>query len=151
MLLLSHNANRFSPKGYMTLVSIIIVSTLAVATGVSMTLLGIDAARMSTTYTTLAQARSLSESCAEAALHEVSLDPSYTTGEQTIDFAEIPNSWCSYTVEAATEENGEEQRIIKSSGAVLNAIARHLLIVTVGPTEVSPTPALVSWGRVATF
>ncbi len=136
----------------MTLVSVLIVSAVAVSTAVSLVLLGSEAAAVSNLYGSMAQSRSLGDSCAEVALENIALDPSYTTDEVVIDFPDDNSTWwCSYIVESKTGENAEEQRIIKTTGVAQEVYARNHITVTVGPIETYPVPIVVSWQHVATF
>jgi hypothetical protein len=135
----------------MTLVSVIIISTMAVSTAVSMALLGSATAVISNTYGRIAQSRALADTCAEVALEYLALDPAYTTDERGLDFPDVNNGWCVYTVEAATGSGGEEQRVIKSTASVYDTYARYLITVTVGPIESYPVPTVASWIPVAAF
>ncbi len=133
----------------MTLISVLIVSSIAVSTAVTLALIGSDHAAVANLFGKITQARSMADACAEVALQDIALDPTFTTDQQSMNFPNI-NGRCFYTV-LSISDNGIEKREIQAIGKVATSYAKADILVAVGPTETYPTPVLESWTPVAHF
>ena len=81
-------------KGYVTLISTLIVGTVGLAIAISLLLLGLSSSRTSLVLQQADQAKALVNACAEDALELVSQSTSYSgSGSQTIS-----GNTCTYTV-----------------------------------------------------
>ncbi len=140
-----------NPRGYMTLLSVLMISAIAVSAAVSVALLGSDRAALSYNLGVMAQARGFADACSEIALQAIATDPNYADSFSN-DF-EVDDEYvgqCTYTVLAGTGDGGQEQRIIQATGVNFSS-ARNLIIVAVSPVETYPIPKIISWERVAAF
>ncbi|HEX7963503.1 MAG TPA: hypothetical protein VF466_02830 [Candidatus Saccharimonadales bacterium] len=100
-------------RGYVALISVLIVGAAATAIGLALLSIGADAARSGLITQQGQQARSLASACAEEALQAVHDNVAYTG---TTNIASIGQGSCSYTVAIATPTT----RTITASGTVGN-------------------------------
>jgi hypothetical protein len=113
-------------KGYVTLISVLIVGAVGIAIAVSLILLGLGSSRNSLVLQQSIQAKALANSCAEEALQILVDSPSFSgNGTLTID-----NNACSYTVTP-----GGFDTTVTASGTV-GAIVRKINVI-VNPNGVS--------------
>ena len=126
-------------NGYITLVSVLVVGSIALASAVSLLLLGIDASRTALTNTQAAQARSLANTCAEVALDKLRQDTSYQ-GNETITFS---NGSCTI---ATLFQSGSSTSIQLT--AEVSGLTRKSMIQT---ATLIPQVQLESWQEVADF
>ena len=125
--------------GYITLISTLVVGAVGLSIITTVLLLGLSASRNSFALQQLAQARSLSNSCAEKALEEIRESTSYA-GTQTITYG---SNYCSYTVVST----GGEGKTITSTGTV-GSISNKIEITL---SDINPLIIITSWKEVANF
>lgn len=128
-----------SQFGYITLLAVLVVGAVGVATVTSLLLLGTDASRTSLALQHSATARALAHGCVEEALQEIHDDKNYD-GTVTLPFTQ---GSCTYTV----TRNGGENRTIISSGTVGNIVWKVQVMVD----TIEPQINVTSWNDVADF
>ena len=138
MLRLLHNTQEFR-KGYIALVSVILMSALGLAIMLSVIAAGVDAGKTDFALQQLGGARSLASSCAEEALQKI-LETSTTTGGGNLLIA---SGTCVYLI---TSTNG--QNITINSTGVLGTVTSKIKVVLATTT---PGITLSSWEEVADF
>ena len=126
-------------KGYITLLMVIIVGAIGVATGVSLLLLGVGSSRTSLSFEKSNQAKALSNACAEAALDQIRSSPSFS-GSAGLTFG---RGRCSYQV----LNLGGQSRLINASGTV-DEVVRKIKITL---NQITPKINLTSWQEVSDF
>ncbi len=126
-------------SGYITLISVLVVSAVGVTVAVSLILLGLGSSRTSFAVEQSNQAKGLANACAEEALQQIR-DSILFTGSGILAFGQ---GTCSYTVTS----QGAENRTITSSGTV-GTIVRKVKIVI---NKINPTIIVTSWQEVADF
>ena len=126
-------------NGYVTLLSVLVVSVVGVAVTLSLLVLGLDAARNSFVVEQTYQAKGLAHACAERALQEIQENTTYT-GSDTLS---IGQGSCSYIV----TDTGGDTRNIEASGAVDSLIQR----VEIDVDGLDPVITISSWQEVADF
>lgn len=126
-------------KGYITLISVLVVGAVGVAITVSLLLLGLGSSRTSFAYEQSNQAKALANACAEEALQTIRNNTSYV-GTSGFDLGQ---GSCSYTV---TNEGGENRTI--TAVGVVGIINRRVEVV-IG--DINPQINIVSWQEVADF
>lgn len=129
----SHNS------GFVVLLSVLIVSTIATAIVVSMLLLGIGFTRTSFTVEQSVQARNLANACAEEALQQIS-DSTPFTGTGSLS---LGNGTCAYEV----LDEGGQSRVIEASGTIDAAVRR----VRVDVDSINPSIVINKWEEVDSF
>lgn len=125
-------------KGYITLISVLIIGTVGVAITLSLLLLGLGSSRTSFALEQSNMAKSLADSCVEEALNKLRLDSNYS-GDETINF----NQGSCYI--SSIIVNGNE-RTIQAQGTV-NTIIRRVEVTA----QVIPTMQIISWQEKAEF
>lgn len=123
-------------KGFVTLISVLILGAVGVAVVVSLIQLGLGSSRTSFATEQSVQARGLADACGEEALDTIRGNTSYT-GTTNVT---LGNGTCSYTV----TNTGGTTRSVTAVGTV-GTIVRHVTIVV---ATVSPV-SLTSWQEVA--
>ncbi len=120
-------------RGYVALLTVLIVGALSLAVGTSLLLSGADASRAALVAQQAAQARNLASACAEDAL-QVAIDPTATTNVGTRALAA---GNCRYEIitTSATE------RTIRSSGRVDDVVKYVTVYATIFPSSIS----VISW------
>ena len=109
-------------KGYVTLLSVLIVGAVGIAVSVSLILLGIDSSRNSLVFQQSAQAKAMAGACAEEALQILSDLPSFS-GNGSLTIGE---NTCSYTVtpggfDTAVTASGSVGTIVRKISINLNS------------------------------
>jgi len=125
--------------GYITLVSVLVVSAVGVAIAVSLILLGLGSSRTSFANEQSNQAKGLANSCVEEALQQIR-DSTPFTGAGNLTLGQ---GTCTYIV---TSQGGQNRTII-SSGTVGTIIRKVKIIID----KINPTIQVVSWQQVADF
>ncbi|MEK7184214.1 MAG: hypothetical protein AAB701_01705 [Patescibacteria group bacterium] len=131
--------HKTSQSGYITLLTVLIVSAVGVAIGSSLLLLGLGSSRSSLSLQQSKQAAALADACVEEALQQLRFSTSYS-GTATLSFG---TSSCTYLVTVLSGEN----RNIESTGTV-GAVVRR---VEVDVSQLTPKIVISSWQEVASF
>lgn len=124
------------PRGFITLISVLILGAVGVAVVVALLQQGLSSSRTAFTTQQSGQARGLADACAEGALDTIRGNTSYTG---TTNLTVGPGT-CSYTV----TNTGGTTRSVSAVGTVGTVIRR----VSVSVATVSPV-TLTSWQEVA--
>jgi len=128
----NHNMNR----GYITLMSVLIVGAVGTAIATSMLLLGLDSSRTSFAIEQSNQAKALANACAEEALQQIHDSISYI-GNSNIP---LGLGTCTYDITS----QGGENRTITTEGQV-GTITRKVEVVING---FQPSIQIISWQEV---
>lgn len=123
-------------KGFVTLISVLILGAVGVAVATSLLLLGADNSRTSFALEQSLQARGLADACTETALQRIRTDNAFT-GTMNLTFG---SGTCAYTV----VNTGGTTRSITANGIVGTIIRR----VSITLSAVSPI-TLSLWQEVA--
>lgn len=123
----SHN------RGYITLLSVLIMGAVGIAMTVSLLVLGLGSSRTSFAWEQSNQAKGLANGCAEEALQQIRSSTSFT-GSGTLTFGQ---GTCSYTV----TNGGGSNRTITASGTV-GTITRN---VSISVTAITPLIVTSTW------
>lgn len=133
-----HNKKYNSQSGYITLLSVIIVTSIGLAIVVFTLLTAVSVSQTTFAVEQTYQAKALANACAEEAMQQVSDSSSYTgTAGLTMGQGE-----CSYSVSGAGQS-----RVIQSIGTVGTIIRK----VKVELDQVSPQLNVLTWQEVADF
>jgi uncharacterized protein (UPF0333 family) len=123
-------------KGFVTMFSVLIFGTVALAIASSVLLLGLGASKTGFVIEESAKAKSLANLCAEASLQEIRNLTSFV-GTNTIS---VGSNSCTYTV----VDNGVENRTINVDG-VVGTVVRKILITI---DQINPSINITSWQEV---
>ncbi|MFQ5492589.1 MAG: hypothetical protein ACE5DX_00295 [Candidatus Dojkabacteria bacterium] len=126
-------------KAYISLITVIIVSFVAVGITVTFIMLGIGATQTSESLELSIKAKALADACAQDGLETIRENTSYT-GTTNLSLGE---GNCSFTV---TNQGGEVRRI-EVTGTV-DTVIRKVLITT---SQLNPQILISSWQEVADF
>lgn len=126
-------------RGYITLISVLVVGAVGVTITISLILLGLSSSRTSFAVEQSGQAKALANACAEEALQEIRDSTPYTGSDNLT----LGQGNCTYTV---TSQGGQD-RTITATGTV-DTIVRKVEIVI---DKINPTIEVVSWQEVADF
>ena len=126
-------------RGYMTLISVLIVGAVGVAVAVSLVLLGLSSSRASFSLEQSNQTKALANACAEEALQQIR-DLTSFSGTDSLTLGQ---GSCTYTVTTGSGEN----RTIEASGNV-DTIARRVKITI---DQINPNINITSWQEVENF
>ncbi len=127
----------FKRRGFVTLMSVLVIGAVGIAITTSLILLGIGSSRTSFTVEQSDQAKSLVNACAEEALQQIRDSTSFT-GSGNITAGQ---GSCSYTVTS----QGGSNRTIAVSGTVGTVVRKAAISIT----ELNPTIVIGSWQEVA--
>lgn len=126
-------------KGYITLMSILIVGAVGLAIASSLLLFGINSSRSSLAFEQSKEAKALASACVEEALGEIRDNTSFSgSGNLSLGLGS-----CSYTV----INLGGQSREIRSTGT-MKAIVRKVRVTI---DAINPTINVTSWQEVADF
>ena len=126
-------------SGYITLLTVLIVSAVAVSIGSSLLLLGLGNARSGFTLQQSKRAAALADACAEEALQQMRFSTAYSgTASLSLD-----GGSCTYTVTLGAGEN----RDLQATGT-LGTVVRK---VWISVTQLTPKTIISSWQEVAHF
>lgn len=128
----SKNNNR----GFVTLISVLIVGAVGISITLSLLLIGIDSAKTNLTLKKSAQAFMLANACVESGLQHIR-DNTDFTGDNTILFNE---GSCQYTINS----QGGESRTIIAAGTVQTTVRR----IHVEVDALSPAMNIASWKEI---
>jgi hypothetical protein len=129
----------YNKKGYITLISVLVVGAVGASVATSLVLLGINASRAGLTLQQSIQVRVLAHTCAEEALQEIRNSTPYAgSGNLTLGQGD-----CSYTV----VNNGEQSRTITATANVENVTRKVLVIID----TINPQINIVTWQEVVDF
>lgn len=126
-------------KGYITLMSVIIVSAMATSIALSLIILGLDSSRSSFALIQSNQAKGLANACAEVALNQIRNSTPYTGGE-TINLTE---GSCSYLVTSL----GGQGRNIRAESIVGEVVRR----IEIEIDQINPEINILTWQELADF
>lgn len=138
-MLVPHYVNLSMHRGFMTLISVLIVGTVGTAIAVSLILLGIGSSRTSFAIEQSNQAKALANACAEEALQQIR-DLTPYTGDGSLTFGQGD---CSYTV---TSQGGQNRTIV-STGTVDTTVRKVRVIID----AIYPLLVVVSWEELSDF
>lgn len=123
-------------RGYVTLISILVVGAVGTAIAMSLILLGISSSRTSFSVEQSNQAKGLTNACVEEALEQIRNSTSFTgSGNLTLG-----HGTCTYTVTS----QGGQNRVITASGTVGSIVRK----VTVVINKINPLINPTSWQEV---
>jgi hypothetical protein len=125
--------------GYVTLVSVLILSAVGLSLAVGLLMHGLGAARNALAIEHSTQARGLAQACAEAGLDAIKLTPNFT-GTVNLVFSQ---GTCTYTITSQAGQN----RTVDAIGVVGDNTRRKKVLVT----RTTPTIILSAWQEVADF
>lgn len=121
-------------KGYVALMTVIVLGVVATVVATSLVILGLGHSRSALSENQTAQAKVAADACSEEALKQISLSSSYTgTGNLTLS----TGVGCSYTV----TNTGGPSRQITSSGTSGPNIRKETITIT----AVTPNIVFSSW------
>jgi len=123
-----------SKKGFITLISVLLLGAVGLAITLSLLLLGISSSRTSFTMEQGTETSGIVDTCAEDALERLRKNPSFSG---TVTFP-LYDGTCTYTVSGS---------VIQVTGEKANIVKR--LVITV--TQTTPYVLVGSWEEVATF
>lgn len=124
-------------KGFIILISVLVVGAVGVAITLSIILLGVGSSRTSFAMEQSNQSKALANACAEEALQQIRDSTPFTgTGNLTLG-----QGTCSYTVTS----QGGQNRTITASGMVGTVIRKVKIIIN----KINPTITATSWQEVA--
>ena len=125
-------------KGYVALITVLIISALGLAIAISLLLIGIGASQTSFVLEQSNQARSLANTCSEEALERIRRNSTYTGSTSlTLTYGN-----CSYTV----IDLGGTDREIQSTGTVDTVVRKEQVFLD----QVAPVN-ITLWQDVADF
>jgi len=133
------NYKKFS-RGYIALITVIIVGAIVLAMVISSTVIGIYQSHNGLLAENLAQADSLAAACAEKTLMELKNNENYL-GNETMN---LGNGQCQI---APIENLGAGARVVKTSGTVNQATKK----IRIEISQINPAIVFISWQEVADF
>ena len=126
-------------RGYITLISVLVVGAVGVAIATALLMLGLTSSRTGFALVQSNQAKALANACAEEALQQIrDLTPYVGTGGLSIG-----SGTCTYTVTS----QGGQNRTIASLGTVGTTLRKVEVILD----QIYPHLVVVSWQEVADF
>ena len=126
-------------KGYITLVSVLIATAVALAVGVSLILWGTGFTKTSLALKQSHQAKALADACAEEALQQIQ-DSNSFTGTVMVTLGQ---GNCTYTV----VNLGAGNRTVTASGTVGTTVRK----IQISIDQVNPTVNVTSWQEGVSF
>lgn len=127
-------------KGYIILISILIIGAVGTAIAVSVLLLGIAQARTSLTLDQSNEAMGLADACSEDALWQIRNDDTFT-GAISYDYGD--ERTCDYTV----ANTGGENRTIQTTAQVKDVTRKSEILIS----QIDPEIIVDSWLDVGDF
>lgn len=131
--------NIINEKGYVTLISVLIMGAIGLAITISLILLGLSSSRTSFSLEKSNQAASLSNTCADEGLEKLRRNPAFL-GTVNLNFS---YGDCTYVV---TDLGGASRRI--DSTGTTDDYTRKVQITL---DQISPSINITSWQEVADF
>ena len=127
------------PRGFVSLIAVIIVGAVGLSVAVFLLLNGIDSMRASLVGEQSSQARALADACVETSLELIREQTSYTgNGELTLGEGN-----CAYAVTS----QGGQLRTITSTGTVAAMVRKVRIVID----AITPDITIASWQEVADF
>ncbi|MDP3962890.1 MAG: hypothetical protein Q8Q39_00105 [bacterium] len=126
-------------KGFITLISVLVVSAVGLSIALSLLLLGLGSSQTSFALAQSMQARSLANACAEESLRRVKNSLSFS-GTSSLTFF---GGTCTYSV----ANIGAQSRTITISGAVGTIVRK----VSISISQITPFINVVSWQEIDNF
>jgi len=123
-------------RGYVALISVLIVGSAALAIAVGLLIGGTDSQRATAVTQHATQARALASACGEEALQKIHDNTSFT-GTNGLALGQ---GTCSYTV----TDTGGNTRTVDATGTVSTNVRKIKVYVTIGASSISIT----SWQEV---
>ncbi len=123
-------------KGFITLISVLVLTAIGVAVGVSVILSGLGSSRSAFALEQSGQAKALANACAEESLQQI-YDSIPFSGTATLTFGE---GSCTYTVTKLTGQN----RTIAVTGTVGTIVRKVNILID----KITPTINITSWQEV---
>jgi hypothetical protein len=133
----SHLCYTGSRRGYITLISVLVVGAVGAAICVSVVLLGLAASRTGFANEQSKQARALVGACSEEAMQQIRDSVSFV-GSGTLTTGQ---GRCGYAVANA----GGENRVITASSTVGTVVRKERVIIN----KINPLIQVVSWQDIA--
>ena len=133
-------SNLKNQKGYIALISILIISGIALFIAINASLFGISESDMGLQKNQSARAFYLATLCAEDALMKLKDDLDYSGDETLI----VDEGSCAIL---PIEGNGNQDRVVKVSGIIYNQTRR----IRIEITKVNPLMEISSWQEVVSF
>ncbi|MEE8131913.1 MAG: hypothetical protein V3T98_02615 [Candidatus Paceibacterota bacterium] len=126
-------------KGYVTLISVLVVGAVGMAIVVSLIQFGLGYSRTSFALEQSGQAKLLADACAEEALEQIRESTPFTgSGELALGFGS-----CNYTIASG----GGQNRTITTTGKVGTIIRKVKIIID----KINPQINITFWQDVADF
>ena len=126
-------------RGYITLISVLVVGAVGLAIATSILLLGLGSSRTSFAVEQSAQARWLATACAEEALEQIRISASFV-GTNNLSLGQ---GTCTYIVTS----QGGENRTITASGTVGTVVRKVEVLIS----RINPTITVSTWQEVGDF
>ena len=133
------NQHHCDNKGFIALLSVLIVTAVAVSITVALLIMGVGSSRTSFARQQSTQARALADACAEEALQEIHDSVSYE-GSDTLTLGQ---GTCDYRVTKLTGQN----RTIDATGTVGTIIRKVNVVID----SITPDINILSWQEVSDF
>ncbi len=130
---------RSSARGYIALLSVIVLGVIGTSVMLSIILSGISASKTDIALEQGSEARTMASSCSEEALQKV-LETGATSTQGNLT---IGSSTCSYTI---TSQNG--QNITINASGTMGTITSKVIVIIATTT---PSIILSSWQEVGDF
>lgn len=124
-------------QGFITLLSVLILSAIATTVATSLLLLGLASSRTSFTVEQSKQAQALVDACAEEALQQIKDDINFSGPGSLL----LGQSSCDYTV---TDTGGENRTV--TATATVGTVVRK---VSISIDAINPAINITSWQEVA--
>ena len=136
MIFFYHNNNRQHArgnKGYILLISVLILGAIGIAVASSLLLLGLGSSRSSFAFEQSNQAKLLANACAEEGLQQIRNVTSFTG----VGNFSLGQGSCAYLVTS----QGGENRIVEASSTVDTIVRKTKVTVN----DINPAIVVVSW------
>lgn len=127
-------------KGFIALVSVLVIGAVGISVAVSLILLGLGSSRTSFSQEQSNQAKGLASACAEKALSSLKQDLNYK-GNETLNLGQ---GSCEIK---SVSGSGNNNRTIQTIGRVGRILRRTQIVIL----EVNPQTQISSWREVADF
>jgi len=92
--MIRYQGKKFINKGYITLLSVLVVGAVGIAITTSLILLGLSSSNTSFTYQQMHQAKNIANACAEEALEKIRESTAFVgSGNLSIGLGLVPIMW----------------------------------------------------------
>ena len=123
-------------KGFVALVTVLLVGAVGVAVGISLILLGLGFSRTSLALEQSAMAKALANACSEEALQKIRESTAFTGSGNLL----LNGGTCTYTVTAGSGQ----ARTIAATGTFGTIIRK----VSISITQITPLIVISSWQEI---